>query len=60
MLVGCSDHFQIWDKAAWESRQPAPVTVEEALVRWAYEIPAEFLADPCPAEAGGVRKMTRR
>jgi MraZ protein len=31
MLVGCSDHFQIWDKAAWESRQPAPVTVEEAL-----------------------------
>jgi MraZ protein len=31
MLVGCSDHFQIWDKTAWESRQPAPVTVEEAL-----------------------------
>ena len=32
MLVGCSDHFQIWDKAAWESRQPAPVTVEDALL----------------------------
>jgi MraZ protein len=31
ILVGCSDHFQIWDKAAWASRQPAPVTVEEAL-----------------------------
>ena len=31
MLIGCSDHFQIWDKAAWESRQPAPVTVEDAL-----------------------------
>jgi MraZ protein len=31
MLVGCSDHFQIWDKAAWESRQPAPVNVEDAL-----------------------------
>jgi MraZ protein len=31
ILVGCSDHFQIWDKAAWAGRQPAPVTVEEAL-----------------------------
>jgi len=31
ILVGCSDHFQIWDKAAWEGRQPAPVTVEDAL-----------------------------
>jgi MraZ protein len=31
MLIGCSDHFQIWDKATWESRQPAPVTVEDAM-----------------------------
>ena len=31
MLVGRLDHFQIWDKAQWESRQAAPVTVEEAL-----------------------------
>jgi MraZ protein len=31
MLVGRLDHFQIWDKASWDSRQSAPVTVEEAL-----------------------------
>jgi MraZ protein len=31
VLVGSSDHFQIWDKAAWESRQPAPVNLEDAL-----------------------------
>jgi MraZ protein len=31
MLVGRLDHFQIWDKAKWEGRQAAPVTVEEAL-----------------------------
>lgn len=30
-LIGRLDHFQIWDKATWESRQPAPVTVEAAL-----------------------------
>jgi MraZ protein len=31
MLVGRLDHFQIWDKAMWDSRQAAPVTVEDAL-----------------------------
>ena len=31
MLVGRLDRFQIWDKAKWDSRQTAPVTVEEAL-----------------------------
>ena len=31
MLVGRLDHFQIWDKAMWDSRQAAPITVEAAL-----------------------------
>jgi MraZ protein len=31
VLVGRLDHFQIWDKAAWDAKQAAPTTVEEAL-----------------------------
>jgi MraZ protein len=31
MLVGRLDHFQIWDKKAWDAKQTAPTTVEEAL-----------------------------
>jgi MraZ protein len=31
MLVGRLDHFQIWDKAAWEKKDIAAMTVEEAL-----------------------------
>src|SRR5271155_5783406 len=31
MLVGRLDHFQIWDKAAWEKKDTATMTVEEAL-----------------------------
>ena len=31
VLVGRLDHFQIWDKAAWESKEATPTTVEEAL-----------------------------
>jgi MraZ protein len=30
-LVGRLDHFQIWDKAAWEKKDTATMTVEEAL-----------------------------
>ena len=31
VLVGRLDHFQIWDKAAWEKQETAKMTVEEAL-----------------------------
>jgi MraZ protein len=31
VLVGRLDHFQIWDKAAWEKQDVAAMTVEEAL-----------------------------
>jgi len=31
VLVGRLDHFQIWDKAAWEKKDTAAMTVEEAL-----------------------------
>ena len=31
MLVGLLTHFEIWDKAAWEKKQVAEPTVEEAL-----------------------------
>ena len=31
VLVGRLDHFQIWDKAAWEKKDVAAMTVEEAL-----------------------------
>ena len=31
VLVGRLDHFQIWDKAAWEKKETATMTVEEAL-----------------------------
>ena len=31
VLVGRLDHFEIWDKAAWEKKQVAAMTVEEAL-----------------------------
>jgi MraZ protein len=31
MLVGLLTHFEIWDKAAWEKKQAAATTVEEAL-----------------------------
>ncbi|HUB66750.1 MAG TPA: division/cell wall cluster transcriptional repressor MraZ [Candidatus Methylacidiphilales bacterium] len=31
MLVGQLDHFEIWDKAVWEKRPAAAITVEEAL-----------------------------
>jgi MraZ protein len=31
MLVGRLDHFQIWDKAAWEKQSVAGMTVEDAL-----------------------------
>ncbi len=31
VLVGLMTHFEIWDKAAWEKRQPTELTVEEAL-----------------------------
>ena len=31
MLVGRLDHFEIWDKAAWEKKDVAAMTVEEAL-----------------------------
>lgn len=31
VLVGRLDHFQIWDKAAWEKKDTATMTVEEAL-----------------------------
>lgn len=31
ILVGRLDHFQIWDKAAWEKKDTATMTVEEAL-----------------------------
>ena len=31
VLVGLLSHFEIWDKAAWEKKQPAEPTVEEAL-----------------------------
>jgi MraZ protein len=31
VLVGRLDHFQIWDKAVWERKDTAAMTVEEAL-----------------------------
>ncbi len=31
VLVGKLGHFEIWDKAAWEKKQPKKLTVEEAL-----------------------------
>ena len=31
MLIGRLDHFQIWDKAIWEKKETATMTVEEAL-----------------------------
>jgi MraZ protein len=31
MLVGRLDHFQIWDKATWQKKKVAELTVEEAL-----------------------------
>jgi MraZ protein len=31
VLVGRLDHFQIWDKAVWEKKDTARMTVEEAL-----------------------------
>ena len=31
VLVGRLDHFQIWDKAVWEKKETASMTVEEAL-----------------------------
>ena len=31
VLVGRLDHFQIWDKAAWQKKDTAAMTVEEAL-----------------------------
>jgi MraZ protein len=31
MLVGRLDHFEIWNKATWDGRDSAPVTVEDAL-----------------------------
>jgi MraZ protein len=31
VLVGRLDHFEIWDKAAWEKKSAAGTTVEEAL-----------------------------
>ncbi len=31
VLVGRLDHFQIWDKSAWQKKDTATMTVEEAL-----------------------------
>ena len=31
VLVGCLDHFQIWDRAAWGKKDASKMTVEEAL-----------------------------
>jgi MraZ protein len=31
VLVGRLDHFEIWDKAVWEKKDTATMTVEEAL-----------------------------
>ena len=31
VLVGRLNHFQIWDLAAWDAKETAPTTVEEAL-----------------------------
>ena len=31
MLIGRLDHFQIWDKAIWEKKGTATMTVKEAL-----------------------------
>ena len=31
MLVGRLDHFEIWDKAVWEKKDVAGMTLEEAL-----------------------------
>ena len=31
VLVGRLDHFQIWDKSIWETKDSASMTVEEAL-----------------------------
>jgi MraZ protein len=31
VMVGRLDHFEIWDKASWEKKDTATMTVEEAL-----------------------------
>jgi len=31
VLVGCLDHFEIWDKGAWEKKSVGEMTFEEAL-----------------------------
>jgi MraZ protein len=31
VLVGRVNHFQIWEKSAWEERETIPTTIEEAL-----------------------------
>ena len=31
VLVGCLDHFQIWDRAVWQKKEASKMTVEEAL-----------------------------
>jgi MraZ protein len=31
MMVGRLDHFQIWDKAVWEKKATASITLEDAL-----------------------------
>ena len=31
VLVGRLDHFQVWEKGAWDAKKTTPTTVEEAL-----------------------------
>jgi MraZ protein len=31
VLVGRFNHFQIWEKSAWQARETIPTTIEEAL-----------------------------
>lgn len=31
VLVGCSDHFEIWDSERWKSHEEIPATLEELL-----------------------------
>jgi MraZ protein len=31
VMVGRLDHFEIWDKAAWDAQETTPTTIEEAL-----------------------------
>ena len=57
---GGSDHFQIWDKAAWEARQPAPDHGGGgAAARWAYESPDTIFGGSARRMPARVRKMTR-